>query len=118
MVDNSKITVPVDGVYNLQFSAQLKNIDNAQHITTIWVKINGNDLPNSASQITVPARKNNFIFGYALPAWNFFLDLNAGDYVELYWLVDSTLVTMPAIAASTTPAYPAIPSVIVTMTQV
>lgn len=118
LASGSRLTAPVTGVYNLQFSAQLQNTDNAQNDATIWIKINGADVANSASQITVPSRKNTSIYGFALPAWNFLINLNAGDYVELYWLVDSTLVTMPAIAASTTPAYPAIPSVIVTMTQV
>ena len=118
LVSGSRITVPYTGVYNLQFSSQFQNTDNAQNDVTIWVRVNGLDVANSASQITVPSRKNTSIYGFALPAWNFLINLNAGDYVELYWLVDSTLVTMPAIAASTTPAYPAIPSVIVTMTQV
>jgi hypothetical protein len=110
--------VPVTGIYNLQFSAQLKNEDNAQHITTIWVKVNGTDVGSTSSQITVPARKSNNIYGYSIPAWNFFLDMNANDYVEIYWLVENTLVTMPALPASVSPAYPAIPSVIVTIAQV
>ena len=118
LVSGSRITVPVTGIYNLQFSAQLKNEDNAQHITTIWVKVNGTDLGSSASQVTVPSRKTSNIYGYALPAWNFFLDLNANDYVELYWLVENTQVTMPALPASVTPQYPSIPSVIVTIAQV
>lgn len=118
LVSGSRITVPVTGIYNLQFSAQLKNEDNAQHIATIWVKVNGTDLGSSASQVTVPSRKTSNIYGYALPAWNFFLDLNANDYVELYWLVENTQVTMPALPASVTPAYPSIPSVIVTIAQV
>lgn len=118
LVSGSRITVPVTGIYNLQFSAQLKNEDNAQHIATIWVKINGSDVGSTSSQITVPARKSSNIYGYALPAWNFFLDMNANDYVELFWLVENTLVTMPASPSSVSPAYPSIPSVIVTIAQV
>lgn len=118
LVSGSRITVPVTGVYNLQFSAQLKNTDNAQNIATIWVKINGNDVGATATNVTVPSRKTSNIYGYGVAAWNFFLDMNANDYVELYWLVESTLVTMEALPSSATPAYPSIPSVIVTICEV
>lgn len=118
LVSGSRITVPVTGIYNLQFSAQLKNTDNAQNIATIWVKVNGTDVGATSTNVTVPSRKTNNIYGYGVAAWNFFLNMNAGDYVELYWLVESTLVTMEALPASVTPSYPSIPSVIVTIAQV
>ena len=118
LVDNSKITVPVTGIYNLQFSAQLKNTDNAQQDATIWIRINGTDVPNTATQVTVPARKSAGVFGYQVAAWNFFLNMNSADYVQLVWVPTSTTVTVEALPASLTPAYPAIPSVIATMCQV
>jgi hypothetical protein len=118
LVNNSRITVPVTGVYNLQFSAQLKNTDNVQHIATIWIRINGTDVGATSTNVTVPSRKTSNIYGYGVAAWNFFLDMNANDYVELFWLVESTLVTMEALPASVTPQYPSIPSVIVTIAQV
>ena len=116
LVDNSKITVPNTGVYDLQFSMQLRNTDNQQHESVIWFKVNGTDVPNSATRITVPARKNNNIYGYAVAAWNIFLSMNSSDYVEIYWQTSSALVTMEHDSAGAT--YPAIPSVIVTIQQV
>lgn len=118
LASNTRFTVPNDGKYNLQFSAQLKNTDNAQHEATIWFRINGVDVPNSATQITVPARKSAGIFGYAVASWNIFLSMTAGEYVEIIWLPSSTLVTVEALPSSVSPAYPAIPSMIVTMQQV
>lgn len=118
LVSGSRITVPVTGVYNLQFSFQFKNIENAQHDVTIWVRVNGLDLGATSGQITVPARKSASIYGYALPAWNYFLELNAGDYVQLYWLPTIASLTMEALPASVSPAYPSIPSAIVTITEV
>ena len=118
LVDNSKITVPNTGIYDLQFSSQFRNTDNAQHQVTIWVKVNGSDLANSGTVITVPARKTASIYGYAVAAWNFFFSLNSNDYVQLYWLPSSTLVTMEHEPASLSPAHPASPSVIVTVQQV
>lgn len=118
LVDNSKITVPSDGIYNLQFSIQLKNIDNAQNDATFWLKINGIDLANSATQYTITARKSAGIFGYGVASLTFMLDLNANDYVEIYWVPTSTDITIEHLPASVSPAYPAIPSVIACMLQV
>ena len=46
LVSNTRMTVPDNGIYNLQFSIQFKNIDNAQHDATIWLVINGTPLAN------------------------------------------------------------------------
>lgn len=118
LVSGSRLTVPATGIYNLQFSAQLKNVDNAQNDATIWFRINGTDVPSSATQITVPARKSAGIFGYAVASWNIFLSMTAGQYAQIVWLPASTNVTVEALPASVSPAYPAIPSVIATMSQV
>lgn len=118
LVGGSQITVPNTGIYDLQFSAQLKNVDNTQHEAVIWFKVNGSDLVNSATTITIPARKTSNIYGYAVAAWNIFLNLNSSDYVQIFWLPSSTQVTLEHLPASVTPAYPAIPSVIVSVQQV
>jgi hypothetical protein len=118
LVSGSQITVPNTGIYDLQFSAQLKNVDNTQHEVVIWFKVNGSDLANSATIVTVPARKTSNIFGYMVAAWNIFLDLNSADYVQIFWLPSSTQVTLEHLPASVTPAYPAIPSIIVSVQQV
>ena len=116
LVDNSKLTVPNTGIYDLQFSAQFKNVSNSQQIVTIWIKINGSDLANSATNVTIPARKSAGIFGYGVAAWNFFFDLNSADYIQMYWLPESTDVTLEALPS--TALHPAIPSIIVTVQQV
>jgi hypothetical protein len=76
------------------------------------------DLANSATQTTIPARKSASVFGYSVTAWNIFLSLTAGQYVEIVWLPTVATLTMEHLPASVSPAYPAIPSVIATMTQV
>jgi hypothetical protein len=118
LVNNSEVTVPNTGKYNLQFSAQFKNVENAQQEVVVWLKINGIDLPNSATIYTVPARKNASIMGYNVASLTFLLDLNANDYVEVFWLPSIATVTIENLPASVSPAYPAIPSIILTMLQV
>jgi hypothetical protein len=116
LASGSRLTVPVNGTYNIQFSAQFKNLENTQEIVTVWFRVNGTDITNSATNITIPSRKNAFIDGYGVAAWNIFLDLTAGQYVEIIWLpavATMTLETLPATAL-----HPAIPSVIATVNQV
>ena len=118
LVSGSRITVPNTGKYSLQFSIQFKNTNNAQDDATVWLRINGLDLPNSATQYTIPARKSAGIFGYNVASLTFLLDLAANDYVEILWIPTATTVTIEHLPASVTPAYPAIPSVIATISQV
>jgi hypothetical protein len=118
LASNSHLVVPNTGVYNLQFSAQFKNVENAQNDVTVWFRINGTDVANSATQVTIPARKSAGIFGYGVAAWNIFLEMNANDYAEIVWLPTIATLTLEALPSSVSPAYPAIPSVIATMNQV
>jgi hypothetical protein len=118
LVSGSRITVPNTGKYNLQFSLQFKNTNNAQEDATIWLRVNGVDLANSSTQYTIPARKSAGIFGYGVASLTFLLELNANDYVQMVWLPTNTTVTLEALPASVSPAYPAIPSVVSCMVQV
>jgi hypothetical protein len=118
LASGSRLTVPVNGTYNIQFSAQFKNLENTQEIVTVWFRVNGADITNSATNITIPARKNAFTDGYGVAAWNIFLNLTAGQYVEIIWLPAVATMTLEALPASGSPAYPAIPSVIATVNQV
>jgi len=116
--NSSEITVPTTGIYNLQFSIQFENVGNAQYDATIWLRINGSDLANSSTQYTIPSRKSAGIYGYNVTMLTFLLELNANDYVEIFWVPESTEVSIQAKPASVSPAYPAIPSIIAVMLQV
>jgi hypothetical protein len=118
LVSNSQLTVPVAGVYNIQWSGQFQNLDVAPQDAIVWLKINGVDVVGSAGKIGLPARKNPSDPFHSVFGWNYFLSLTAGQYVEIYWVKTSTNITLPAYAASTTPAYPSTASVIVTVNQV
>lgn len=118
LASGSRLTVPNDGIFNIQFSAQFQNVENSQQDATIWFRINGTDVDNSATQITVPARKSAGIYGYSVAAWNIFLNMTAGQYVEIIWLPTIATLNIQALPVSVSPAYPAIPSVIATVNQV
>jgi len=118
LVDNSKLTVPVDGVYNIQWSGQFQNVENDIEGVHVWLRINGVDVPGSAGDISLAARKSALIFARTIIGWNYFLSLTAGQYVQLVWIPSVASITVPAYPASTTPAYPSTASVIVTVNQV
>lgn len=107
----SKITVTNAGIYNFQFSLQLDKSAGATGHTYIWARINGVDVANSASEVAVQGTAAENI-----AAWNFVLEMQAGDYFQLIWSVDDARIQIKAVAAAA--PVPAIPSVILTATFV
>ena len=106
----SRVYVAKDGVFDIQFSAQLDNTSGGSHLIYIWLRINGTDVANSASQVRLKGTD-----GELVAAWNFVERLQAGDYIELMWSVSDTSVQIYAQAAAA--PVPAIPSVILTVTD-
>ena len=112
------IHVNVSGIYNYQFSVQLKNTDTQIHSAWIWLRVNGIDVAGTGSKFDVISSHGG-VDGFVIAACNFYVSLNAGDYVELYAAVDNVAVTFDATAASTSPfAMPLIPSVVATLSFV
>jgi hypothetical protein len=107
----SQIFVDNTATYNFQFSAQLKETGGGTKQIYIWPRINGVDVADSATNVTLA----NGLNAAAVAAWNFVLNLQAGDYFELIYSASSTSVSIPYVAASS--PVPAIPSVILTVTS-
>jgi len=118
LVNGSKITVANAGVYNLQFSVQLQNLDNAPQDVFIWLKQNGTDIAGSTGLVGMPARKSAGVPFHDIKGWNYFLSMNADDYVQIYWSTTNVDVTIQTYAASGTPTKPSTASVVATMTFV
>ena len=119
-IDSSKITVAYAGIYNLQFSTQFQNTDNAQHDISIWLKQNGTDITGSTGFVSIPARKSAGAGneGHNISGWNYFVSLNAGDYIQIYWSTNNAAVTIQAYAAGTSPTRPSTQSVVATLSFV
>lgn len=106
----SRVYVDRLGIYNFQFSAQLDQAAAAAHDVYIWADINGTTQPNTGTKITLVG--NN---AAVVAAWNFVFRLNAGDYFRLMWSTSNTACQITAAAAAA--PVPAIPSVILTVTD-
>jgi hypothetical protein len=107
----SRIVVDNQGVYNVQFSAQLDKTSGAAAVVHIWLRKNGVNVPNTTSRVVIQGSSAELV-----AAWNFVIQLEPTHYVELMWESDDADVVL--LAASATSVYPAIPSVICTVTQV
>jgi hypothetical protein len=116
--NNSRLNVRNAGVYNVQFSIQLASLDNAMQYADVWFRKNGSDIARSASRFDLPIRKTSTDPSHVIGTVNIFIDLAANDYVEIAGLVSSTNVSLISYAASTTPARPVIPAVIVTVNYI
>lgn len=115
ITNDSRITVTDSGIWNLQWSGQFENPDSQDHDARVWLKINGTVVTGSTGFFAVPS-KHGTTNGHALVGWNYFVSLNANDYVELWWETDSTQVTIQSYAAAG--SYPSTASLIATMTFV
>jgi hypothetical protein len=117
-IASSKITVAAAGVYNLQFSAQIQNLDNAPQDMFIWLKQNGTDITGSTGKVGIPARKSAGVPSHDIKGWNYFVSMAANDYIEIYWSPTIATVTIEFYAASGTPTKPSTQSVVATMSFV
>ena len=118
IVSDTRITFANTGIYNIQFSSQFQNTDNAHHDVTIWLRLNGSDVAGSSGLVSIPARKSAGAGneGHVITSWNYLLSVVGGQYYEIVWSTqDHTHVTMQFYAAGSPP--PSAASVILSVTQ-
>jgi hypothetical protein len=115
----SRIKVDQDGLYNAQFSAQFINTTNDVQQIDIWFSKNGVNIPGSNSQFGIKARQSSGSPSRLIAAMNFIIEMEKDDYFEMLWRVSNSGVSLeqfPAVTASgSTPAIPATPSIILTV---
>jgi len=112
------ITVEQSGIYNYQFSVQLKNIGTQIHSAWIWLRINNVDVAGTGSKFDVIASHGGTP-GFVIAACNFYVQLEANDTVEMWAAASDVAVTFDATPAQTTPfVMPSIPSVVATLSFV
>lgn len=106
----SRVYVRSEGIFNIQFSAQLNKASAAIGNVYIWFRINGVDQANSATQVSLSGSN-----AASVAAWNFVYKFKSGDYFELMWSTSDTGCQIQAAAASG--VVPGIPSIILTVTD-
>lgn len=112
------ITVSQNGIYNYQFSVQLRNSDTQIRTAWIWLRRNNADIPGTGSKFDVNERHGG-VDGFTIAACNFYVQLEAGDTIEMWAAVNNVAVTFDAEPAQTSPfPHPSVPSVVATLSFV
>jgi hypothetical protein len=106
----SRVYVDTEGIYNFDTSFQLDKTAGGTGIFDFWFRLNGVDVPDSASRIRIQGN-NAEIFS----SLNYFFELKANDYVELMFSVDDLSVEITAFPAAA--PHPGIPSIILTVSN-
>lgn len=121
-VSSSKIRVVNAGMYNLQFSTQFINTSTQAQDVSIWLR-QGNgggssaDIVGSTGLVSIPSSHGG-IDGHIITGWNYFIAMNADDYIQIYWSTTNTSVSVATYAASTGPVRPSTASVVATLSFV
>ena len=117
----SKIIVSTAGIYNLQWSGQFVNTAAAIHDITVWLRQDAAgaavDIPGSAGLVSLAAKHGAFNGG-AIVGWNYFVQLQADEYVELWWTTPDPAAYIIAYPAAVSPTRPSTASIIATLTFV
>jgi hypothetical protein len=101
----SRVYVDIGGVYNFQFSGQLLSGSASAKQVYIWIARNGTDIGYSTHQYTVTGSNNHLNI-----SWNFDIDLDQGEYIEMRWAADDTNMKLEAAVA--TALHPGMPSAV------
>ena len=109
-VDNTRITVSADGVYNFQVTLSTAHTNSSDATVWTWINKNGTDVTYGGQKQTIKGNADRALY------WNFSIDLTAGQYIEMYWATDDTTLTLDSEVA--TAPHPGIPSTIVAVSFV
>lgn len=109
-VDSTRITVTSDGVYNFQVTLTIQHTNSSDATIWTWINKNGSDVAYGGQKQTIKGNDDKTIY------WNFSIDVEAGQYIEMYWAVDDLSASLHT-EAPTSP-HPGIPSAIVAVSFV
>jgi hypothetical protein len=116
--NSSRLNVSQSGIYNVQFSIQFTNTTNSSQDVDVWFRKNGTNIDKSNSRFGFAPRKGASDPFHTIAAINYFVSLNANDYVEIMWRPTDVGVSIEQYPAGTSPTRPAVPSAIVTLSFV
>ena len=115
----SHIVVADSGLYKFDFSFQVESSNASAKKMWIWPRVNGVDVPNSNSEITLTGNGTVLV-----PSWSWTLSMQANQYFQIMYAVENTAIAITSKAAQTgangTAAFarPAVPGVILEVTEV
>jgi len=91
----SRIEVSVSGIYNFQYNAQVLSNSGSAKELAIWIRRDGTDIGYSTRVFTDSDNNHR-----NTKSWNFNIDLQAGQYIEIIAAVTDTNLWLDAATAS------------------
>jgi len=118
IANGSEIVFSESGTYSLTFSIQFHNSNPQIQTARVWVRYNGVDFPDSASEFDVPESHGGHD-GALIGTVNYVATAqNDNDVVQIFWVASSQDVTLAYHPSESSPDVPGVPSIILTATQV
>jgi len=107
-----------DGTYKIEYRLQAVNTENVALDVVVWLQVNGEDVADSATKYTLPARKSAGVPSFNILASFVSWETLENDNFALYWATEKAFesgvqdgIFLEATAAQTSPyAHPEIPS--------
>jgi hypothetical protein len=109
-VDDTRLTVSADGVYNFQVTLGVQHTNASDATVWVWINKNGTDVLYGGQKQTLKGNVDKSVY------WNFSIDLTAEQYIEMYWATSDTDLSLHTEAA--TSPHPGVPSAIVAVSFV
>jgi hypothetical protein len=116
----TRLNIDTAGVYAVFVEMQVRSTGNAERNVFLWLAKNGNDIAETAVKIQIRGGGTvNPVYQLLAKQW-LVDDIAANDYIELrFALSDYDRISLEYTAAQTTPYIrPAVPSAVITVTQI
>jgi hypothetical protein len=109
------ITIANPGTYNIQFTIQFENFGNDYDDVTAWFKVNGNNIPKSASYSTI-SQSHAGAPGAIIMTVNIFYTCVGGEVFSLMWINNEGTAAITSFPP--TGSIPQSPGVILTVNKI
>lgn len=106
--DSSRINVRTAGVYNFQYSGQFTSTNASTKNILVWLRRSGTDIGYSTRDYTLSGSDASVAAN-----WDFDIDMDVNEYMEIVVAVTDTNVLLNATAATT--PHPGIPSSVISV---
>lgn len=107
----SYITVNYSGIYNFQFSGVLRSSSASSKTVFIWINRGGTDVGYTTREYLLAGSG-----GVLEINWNFNIDMQAGQYIQLMWAGDDIDLSLDTVAPAS--PHPGVPSAVIAVTFV
>jgi hypothetical protein len=110
-VTTSEITVANSGIYNFQFTGQLRSTSGSSKVVFVWLRRNGTNVGYSTREYSISGSGKELEIN-----WSFNIDLQAAQYIQIMIAADSTALQLDTVAP--TSPHPGIASAVVAVSFV